>query len=59
MGAKTLPRGCKDYILTPLHMGLAVGQSLGMVASSCEFQTKVLRKNLVPDEYKLYRAALD
>ena len=54
-----MPRGCKDYILTPLHMGLAVGQSLGMVASSCEFQTKVLRKNLVPDEYKLYRAALD
>lgn len=30
-----------------------------MVASSSEFQTKVLRKNLVPDEYKLYRAALE
>jgi hypothetical protein len=32
---------------------------LGMGASSSEFQTKVLRRNLVPDEYKLYRAALE
>jgi SNF2 family DNA or RNA helicase len=32
---------------------------LGMVASSSEFQTKILRKNIVPDEYKLYRAALE
>jgi SNF2 family DNA or RNA helicase len=32
---------------------------LGMGASSTEFQTKVLRRNLVPDEYKLYRAALE
>jgi SNF2 family DNA or RNA helicase len=30
-----------------------------MVASSSEFQTKVLRKNLARDEYKLYRAALE
>jgi hypothetical protein len=30
----------------------------GMVASPSEFQTKVLRKSIVPDEYKLYRAAL-
>ena len=30
-----------------------------MVASSSEFQTTILRKNLVPDEYKLYRAALE
>jgi SNF2 family DNA or RNA helicase len=30
-----------------------------MVASSSEFQTKILRKNIVPDEYKLYRAALE
>jgi superfamily II DNA or RNA helicase len=30
-----------------------------MVAFSSEFQTKVLRKNLVPDEYNLYRAALE
>jgi SNF2 family DNA or RNA helicase len=30
-----------------------------MVASLSEFQTKILRKNLVPDEYKLYRAALE
>ena len=30
-----------------------------MVASSSEFQTKILRKNLVPDEYRLYRAALE
>jgi superfamily II DNA or RNA helicase len=30
-----------------------------MVASVSEFQTKILRKNLVPDEYKLYRAALE
>jgi hypothetical protein len=28
-------------------------------ASSSEFQTKILRKNLVPDEYRLYRAALE
>jgi superfamily II DNA or RNA helicase len=32
---------------------------LGMGASSSEFQTKVLRRNLVPDEYNLYRAALE
>jgi SNF2 family DNA or RNA helicase len=32
---------------------------VGMVASSSEFQTKILRKNLVPDEYRLYRAALE
>src|SRR5712671_2268521 len=30
-----------------------------MVASSSEFQTKILRRNLVPDEYDLYRAALE
>jgi SNF2 family DNA or RNA helicase len=30
-----------------------------MVASSSEFQTKILRKSLVPDEYELYRAALE
>jgi superfamily II DNA or RNA helicase len=30
-----------------------------MVASVSEFQTKILRKNLVPDEYRLYRAALE
>src|SRR3979490_324134 len=30
-----------------------------MVASSSKFQTKILRKNIVPDEYKLYRAALE
>jgi SNF2 family DNA or RNA helicase len=30
-----------------------------MAASAPEFQTKVLRKNLVPDEYKLYLAALE
>src|SRR5260370_39828013 len=30
-----------------------------MVASSSDFQTKILRKNLVADEYKLYRAALE
>src|ERR1700716_699616 len=29
-----------------------------MVASSSEFQTKVLHRSVVPDEYKLYRAAL-
>jgi superfamily II DNA or RNA helicase len=32
---------------------------LGMVASSSEFQTKILRRSVVPDEYKLYRAALE
>jgi hypothetical protein len=31
---------------------------LGMIACS-EFQTKVLRRNLVSDEYKLYSAALE
>jgi hypothetical protein len=30
-----------------------------MVGSAPEFQTKLLRKNLVPDEYDLYRAALE
>jgi len=30
-----------------------------MVASSSEFQTKILRRSVVPDEYKLYRAALE
>jgi superfamily II DNA or RNA helicase len=30
-----------------------------MVATSSEFQTKVLRKSVLPDEYKLYRAALE
>jgi SNF2 family DNA or RNA helicase len=30
-----------------------------MGASSSEFQTKVLRRNLVTDEYKLYRSALE
>lgn len=30
-----------------------------MVASSSEFQTKVLRRSFTPDEYKIYRAALD
>ena len=32
---------------------------LGMGASSSEFQTKILRRSFVPDEYKLYRAALE
>ncbi|HLK81646.1 MAG TPA: SNF2-related protein [Xanthobacteraceae bacterium] len=36
-----------------------MGPGWGMVASSSEFQTKILRKNLVEDEYKLYRAALE
>ncbi len=31
----------------------------GMVASSSEFQTKILRRSADPDEYKLYRAALE
>ena len=31
----------------------------GMVASSSEFQTKILRRSAVADEYKLYRAALE
>jgi SNF2 family DNA or RNA helicase len=30
-----------------------------MVASSSGFQTKILRRSLVPDEYELYRAALE
>jgi SNF2 family DNA or RNA helicase len=30
-----------------------------MVAFPSEFQTKILRKSTVPDEYKLYRAALE
>jgi SNF2 family DNA or RNA helicase len=30
-----------------------------MVVSSSEFQTKVLRRSVAPDEYKLYRAALE
>jgi superfamily II DNA or RNA helicase len=30
-----------------------------MVASSSEFQTKILRRSVVPDEYPLYRAALE
>jgi hypothetical protein len=30
-----------------------------MVASPSEFQTKTLRKNVLPDEYKLYRAGLE
>src|ERR1700749_2202933 len=30
-----------------------------MVASPSEFQTKILRRGAVPDEYKLYRAALE
>src|ERR1700676_593897 len=30
-----------------------------MVTSSSEFQTKVLRRSVIPDEYKLYRAALE
>src|SRR6266478_1015037 len=30
-----------------------------MVASSSEFQTKILRRSVVWDEYKLYRAALE
>jgi superfamily II DNA or RNA helicase len=30
-----------------------------MVTSSSEFQTKILRRNLVSDEYQLYRAALE
>src|SRR3979411_2983727 len=32
---------------------------LDMVASSSEFQTKILRRSVLPDEYKLYRAALE
>jgi hypothetical protein len=27
--------------------------------SSSEFQTKILRRSVLPDEYKLYRAALE
>jgi SNF2 family DNA or RNA helicase len=30
-----------------------------MLASSSEFQSKLLRRSLAPDEYKLYRAALE
>jgi SNF2 family DNA or RNA helicase len=30
-----------------------------MVASSSEFQTKVLRRSILPDEYELYKAALE
>src|SRR6202790_3853726 len=30
-----------------------------MVVSSSEFQTKILRRSVVPDEYKLYRAGLE
>jgi SNF2 family DNA or RNA helicase len=30
-----------------------------MVAASSEFQTKVLRRSILPDEYELYRAALE
>jgi hypothetical protein len=30
-----------------------------MVASSAEFQTKVLRRIILPDEYELYTAALE
>ena len=30
-----------------------------MVVTSSEFQTKVLRKSVLPDEFKLYRAALE
>jgi hypothetical protein len=30
-----------------------------MVALSSEFQTKILRRSIAPDEYKLYRAALE
>ena len=30
-----------------------------MAASSSEFQTKILRRGVFPDEYKLYRAALE
>jgi superfamily II DNA or RNA helicase len=33
--------------------------ALGMAAPSSEFQTKILRRSIVPDEYKLYRAALE
>src|SRR3954470_19909020 len=31
----------------------------GAVVPSPEFQTKILRRSVVPDEYKLYRAALE
>jgi superfamily II DNA or RNA helicase len=31
----------------------------GIVASSAEFQTKILRRSTDPDEYNLYRAALE
>ena len=30
-----------------------------MAASSSDFQTKILRRSVLPDEYKLYRAALE
>jgi len=30
-----------------------------MVASPSDFQTKILRRSVVPDEYKVYRAALE
>lgn len=30
-----------------------------MVASSSEFQTKILRRSIIPGEYELYRAALE
>jgi hypothetical protein len=30
-----------------------------MAASSSEFQTKILRRGVLPDDYKLYRAALE
>jgi hypothetical protein len=45
-------------MLAPLHV-VTGGLGLRMVAWSSEFQTKILRKNLVPDEYELYRAALE
>ena len=41
------------------NAGTPEGSGWGMVASSSEFQTKILRRNVLPDEYKLYRAALE
>jgi hypothetical protein len=35
------------------------GIGSGMVAFASEFKTKILNKNTVLDEYRLYRAALE
>jgi hypothetical protein len=54
--SRNLPIGRHSCNLATLHLNRA---GFGMVASLSEFQTKILRKSLVPGEYKLYRAALE